>query len=282
MQYPQFRRDGWPIGSGMVESANKNVVEARLKGAGMHWERNNVNPILALRNAICNDRWREMWHKALNHHRKLQALQRLARAEQRPQAFLGIGNSSRLSSPPQSAAVSEQLSPPALSQAVSEAEAPPVTPQPPVPTATQPSSCRLSSRRKRQTVRNRVNYSHQTSSEMSVEGCPCGTPLVRLKGHRTREYCSDRCRQRAYRERQTQAKPFADSCRAPASHRRKRAAVLRASRVRIAPHRSDGVRGETCLFCRTRLLQARGGRMREYCSGRCRQRSHRERQAQAS
>jgi hypothetical protein len=29
MQYPQFRRDGWPIGSGMVESANKNVVEAR-------------------------------------------------------------------------------------------------------------------------------------------------------------------------------------------------------------------------------------------------------------
>lgn len=35
MQYPQFQRDGWPIGSGMVESANKNVVEARLKGAGM-------------------------------------------------------------------------------------------------------------------------------------------------------------------------------------------------------------------------------------------------------
>ena len=35
MQYPQFRRQGWPIGSGMVESANKLVVEARLKGAGM-------------------------------------------------------------------------------------------------------------------------------------------------------------------------------------------------------------------------------------------------------
>jgi len=29
VQYPQFRRDGWPIGSGMMESANKNVVEAR-------------------------------------------------------------------------------------------------------------------------------------------------------------------------------------------------------------------------------------------------------------
>ncbi|HEY6411332.1 MAG TPA: hypothetical protein VIY29_28055, partial [Ktedonobacteraceae bacterium] len=48
MQYPAFRRDGWPIGSGMVESANKNVVEARLKGTGMHWERKNVNPMLTL------------------------------------------------------------------------------------------------------------------------------------------------------------------------------------------------------------------------------------------
>jgi len=36
MHYPMFRHQGWPIGSGMVESANKNVVEARLKGAGMH------------------------------------------------------------------------------------------------------------------------------------------------------------------------------------------------------------------------------------------------------
>ena len=30
MQYPTFRQNGWPIGSGMVESANKLVVEARL------------------------------------------------------------------------------------------------------------------------------------------------------------------------------------------------------------------------------------------------------------
>ena len=56
MQYPQFRRQGWPIGSGMVESANKLVVEARLKGAGMHWERSHVNPLLALRNGVCNQR----------------------------------------------------------------------------------------------------------------------------------------------------------------------------------------------------------------------------------
>lgn len=61
MQYPQFQQQGWPIGSGMVESGNKLVVEARLKGAGMHWKRENVDPILALRNIICSDRWEQEW-----------------------------------------------------------------------------------------------------------------------------------------------------------------------------------------------------------------------------
>ena len=32
MQYPTFQSAGWPIGSGMVESANKLVVEARRVG----------------------------------------------------------------------------------------------------------------------------------------------------------------------------------------------------------------------------------------------------------
>ena len=61
MHYPQFQELGWPIGSGMVESGNKLVVEARLKGAGMHWRRENVNPLLGLRNIICSDRWSQEW-----------------------------------------------------------------------------------------------------------------------------------------------------------------------------------------------------------------------------
>jgi hypothetical protein len=36
----------------MVESATKLVVEARLKGAGMHWAEAHGNPLLALRKAI--------------------------------------------------------------------------------------------------------------------------------------------------------------------------------------------------------------------------------------
>jgi hypothetical protein len=59
MQYPMCLAQGWPMGSGAVESGNKVVVEARLKGAGMHWARDNVNPMLALRNALCSGRWTE-------------------------------------------------------------------------------------------------------------------------------------------------------------------------------------------------------------------------------
>jgi hypothetical protein len=63
LQYPHFQAQGWPIGSGIVESGNKLVVEARLKGSGMHWAEGHVNPMLAMRNIICSDRWKEEWPK---------------------------------------------------------------------------------------------------------------------------------------------------------------------------------------------------------------------------
>lgn len=59
MQYPQYQAAGWPIGSGIVESGNKVVMQVRLKGPGMHWEPAHVNPLLALRTSACNDRWDE-------------------------------------------------------------------------------------------------------------------------------------------------------------------------------------------------------------------------------
>jgi hypothetical protein len=70
IQYPQFQVQGWPIGSGMVESGNKLVVEFRLKGAGMHWAEKNANPMLAIRNILCNDRWKEEWPKIESRLRK--------------------------------------------------------------------------------------------------------------------------------------------------------------------------------------------------------------------
>ena len=70
MQYPQFQEDGWPIGSGIVESGNKLVVEARLKGAGMRWAGENVNTMLAIRNILCSDRWKEDWPKVASQLRR--------------------------------------------------------------------------------------------------------------------------------------------------------------------------------------------------------------------
>jgi hypothetical protein len=83
LQYPQFLAEGWPIGSGMVESANKLVVEDRLKGAGMHWAEANVNGLLALRNAVCNDRWEECWEVIEREQRVEVAVRRQARARRR-------------------------------------------------------------------------------------------------------------------------------------------------------------------------------------------------------
>ena len=37
------------------------MVEARLKGSRMHWADQNVDPMLALRNIICSDRWDSAW-----------------------------------------------------------------------------------------------------------------------------------------------------------------------------------------------------------------------------
>lgn len=76
--YASFQAAGYPLGSGVVESANQLVVEARLKGSGMHWARANVNPLLALRSALCSERWDEAWGV-------LQAEQQRQAAERRAQ-----------------------------------------------------------------------------------------------------------------------------------------------------------------------------------------------------
>ena len=70
MCYPVWQAQGWPIGSGAVESGNKLVVEERLKGGGMHWARPHVNPMLGLRNIVCSDRWPGEWPRIARRLRK--------------------------------------------------------------------------------------------------------------------------------------------------------------------------------------------------------------------
>lgn len=90
MQYPAFQAAGWPIGSGAVESGNKLVVEARLKGSGMHWARSHVDPMLALRNIVCNDRWQEAWPQIVVYLRQRHAARRAARQQQQRQVRTAV------------------------------------------------------------------------------------------------------------------------------------------------------------------------------------------------
>ena len=68
IDYPHFQARGLPIGSGSVESSHKLVVHSRLKQAGMRWAQQHVDPMLALRNLVCNGRWSQGWSQIVAHY----------------------------------------------------------------------------------------------------------------------------------------------------------------------------------------------------------------------
>lgn len=63
IDYPHFRRQQIPMGSGNVESGHKVVMQRRMKQAGMRWAEESLNPMLALRVALCNHTWHTTWHE---------------------------------------------------------------------------------------------------------------------------------------------------------------------------------------------------------------------------
>lgn len=54
MRYEMFKENGLCIGSGAIESANKYVVQRRLKQAGMKWNEENANYMVHLRTEYIN------------------------------------------------------------------------------------------------------------------------------------------------------------------------------------------------------------------------------------
>ena len=61
MRYAPSRRDGLPMGSGVVAAACKTLVTQRLKRAGMRWEMAGGHAILTLRSVIQSERWERAW-----------------------------------------------------------------------------------------------------------------------------------------------------------------------------------------------------------------------------
>lgn len=59
MAYDQYRAAGWDIGSGIVESACKQVIAARQKGPGMRWSEAGAHTVAAVRVLLLNDQWHD-------------------------------------------------------------------------------------------------------------------------------------------------------------------------------------------------------------------------------
>ena len=115
LAYPAFRAAGWPVGSGATESGHKQVMQARMKRAGMRWARSHVNPLLALRVLECNGRWAAECPPLLRQHAQR------TRAARRRQPGLG---------------------PPVLAEQPAAAPAPPPVPAPPTRLPAAPSPFR--------------------------------------------------------------------------------------------------------------------------------------------
>lgn len=61
MDYPRYRREGWPIGSGAIEGTCKHLVKERFNVTGAQWLRDEIKDVLALRVADFNEEWDSHW-----------------------------------------------------------------------------------------------------------------------------------------------------------------------------------------------------------------------------
>ena len=68
MQYGTFRRQGWFIGSGVIEAGCKTVIGARCKQSGMFWGEPGAEHVLALRCIQSSRRLADFWKDRLNAH----------------------------------------------------------------------------------------------------------------------------------------------------------------------------------------------------------------------
>jgi hypothetical protein len=68
MQYRTFRRQGFFIGSGVIEAGCKTVIGSRCKQSGMFWGEPGAENVLALRCVHSSRRLHQFWKERLNAH----------------------------------------------------------------------------------------------------------------------------------------------------------------------------------------------------------------------
>jgi len=65
LDYKRFMEQGYPIGSGEVESAHKTIPQKRLKLPGACWHPDSIHPMVALRILRANDWWDDFWKERI-------------------------------------------------------------------------------------------------------------------------------------------------------------------------------------------------------------------------
>lgn len=63
LDYPRYRAMGFPIGSGIIESACKTVLKQRESGSGMRWNESGAQSIATLRALQRSGKWAAFWGK---------------------------------------------------------------------------------------------------------------------------------------------------------------------------------------------------------------------------
>ena len=57
IDYPKYKENGYFVGSGAIESANKVILQRRLKQSGMRWSVSGAQAVLSLRAKVESKRW---------------------------------------------------------------------------------------------------------------------------------------------------------------------------------------------------------------------------------
>jgi hypothetical protein len=61
VHYDAFRKKGYPIGSGEIESGHRVIPQKRLKIPGACWRPDSINPMMSLRILRENGWWHNFW-----------------------------------------------------------------------------------------------------------------------------------------------------------------------------------------------------------------------------
>jgi len=65
MKYDEYRKKRFPIGSGTVESACKNVVGCRMKRTGMKWSSAGMTAMLQIRASLKSQQFKDDFEKVM-------------------------------------------------------------------------------------------------------------------------------------------------------------------------------------------------------------------------